>query len=73
MVLKLRLMVKRILRKCKYLPDQQEGPVYLVLRQAEALGRAERPRLQRGSPLRRLAPGSDAAPRGRLSKARGLD
>ncbi len=37
---KLRLMVKRILRKYKYPPDQQEGAVELVLRQAEALGEA---------------------------------
>lgn len=29
-------MVKRILRKYKYPPDQQEGAVELVLRQAEA-------------------------------------
>ncbi|CAJ0880187.1 type I restriction endonuclease subunit R [Ralstonia flatus] len=37
---KLRLMVKRILRKYKYPPDQQEGAVELVLQQAEALGEA---------------------------------
>ena len=37
---KLRLMVKRILRKYKYPPDQQEAAVELVLRQAEALGEA---------------------------------
>lgn len=35
---KLRLMVKRILRKYKYPPDQQEAAVALVLQQAEALG-----------------------------------
>ena len=35
---KLRLMVKRILRKYKYPPDQQEAAVTLVLQQAEALG-----------------------------------
>ena len=35
---KLRLMVKRILRKHKYSPDQQEGAVELVLQQAEELG-----------------------------------
>ena len=35
---KLRLMVKRILRKYKYPPDQQEGTVELVLQQAKALG-----------------------------------
>ncbi len=35
---KLRLMVKRILRKYKYPPDQQEAAVELVLQQAEALG-----------------------------------
>ena len=35
---KLRLMVKRILRKYKYPPDQQDAAVELVLRQAEALG-----------------------------------
>ena len=34
----LRLMVKRILRKYKYPPDQQEGAVELVLQQAEELG-----------------------------------
>jgi len=34
----LRLMVKRILRKHKYSPDQQEGTVELVLQQAEELG-----------------------------------
>jgi type I restriction enzyme R subunit len=37
---KLRLMVKRILRKYKYPPDQQEAAVELVLQQAEALGEA---------------------------------
>ena len=37
---RLHLMVKRILRKCKYPPDQQEAAVELVLRQAEALGEA---------------------------------
>ena len=36
----LRLMVKRILRKYKYPPDQQDAAVELVLRQAEALGEA---------------------------------
>jgi type I restriction enzyme R subunit len=36
---KLRLMVKRILRKYKYPPDQQEGAVELV-QQAKALGEA---------------------------------
>ena len=35
---RLRLMVKRILRKYRYPPDQQEAAVDLVLRQAEALG-----------------------------------
>ena len=35
---KLRLMVKRILRKYKYPPDQQEAAVELVLQQARALG-----------------------------------
>jgi type I restriction enzyme, R subunit len=35
---KLRLMVKRILRKYKYPPDQQDAAVELVLRQAEVLG-----------------------------------
>jgi type I restriction enzyme, R subunit len=35
---KLRLMVKRILRKYKYPPDQQDGAVELVLAQAKALG-----------------------------------
>ncbi len=37
---KLRLMVKRILRKYKYPPDQQDGAVELVLRQAKTLGEA---------------------------------
>ena len=37
---KLRLMVKRILRKYKYPPDQQEEAVELVLAQAKALGDA---------------------------------
>ena len=36
----LRLMVRRILRKYKYPPDQQDAAVELVLRQAEALGEA---------------------------------
>jgi type I restriction enzyme R subunit len=36
----LRLMVKRVLRKYKYPPDQQEPAVELVLKQAEALGEA---------------------------------
>lgn len=35
---KLRLMVKRILRKYKYPPDQENAAVELVLQQAEALG-----------------------------------
>ena len=35
---KLRLMVKRILRKYKYPPDQQEAAVELVLQQAEVIG-----------------------------------
>ena len=34
----LRLMVKRVLRKYKYPPDQQELAIELVLKQAEALG-----------------------------------
>lgn len=34
----LRLMVKRILRKYKYPPDQAEEAIQLVLQQAEALG-----------------------------------
>jgi type I restriction enzyme R subunit len=37
---KLRLMVKRILRKYKYPPDQQDAAVELVLQQAQALGQA---------------------------------
>ena len=37
---KLRLMVKRILRKYKYPPDQEEAAVELVLRQVQALGDA---------------------------------
>jgi type I restriction enzyme R subunit len=40
---KLRLMVKRILRKYKYPPDQQEAAVELVLQQAQALGEAWMP------------------------------
>lgn len=35
---KLRLMVKRILRKYKYPPDQQDSAIELVLQQAQALG-----------------------------------
>ncbi len=35
---KLRLMVKRILRKYKYPPDQQEAAITLVLQQAEVMG-----------------------------------
>ncbi|KFB68173.1 type I restriction endonuclease subunit R [Candidatus Accumulibacter vicinus] len=35
---RLRLMVRRILRKYKYPPDQQEAAIELVLRQAEVLG-----------------------------------
>lgn len=37
---KLRIMVKRILKKNKYPPDQQDGAVELVLQQMEALGDA---------------------------------
>ena len=37
---KLRLMVRRILRKYKYPPDQQDAAVELVLQQAQALGEA---------------------------------
>ncbi|MCX4156302.1 MULTISPECIES: type I restriction endonuclease subunit R [Paraburkholderia] len=37
---RLRLMVKRILRKYKYPPDQQDSAVELVLQQAQALGEA---------------------------------
>lgn len=37
---KLRLMVKRILRKYRYPPDQQDAAVDLVLEQARALGEA---------------------------------
>ncbi|MEX8494541.1 type I restriction endonuclease subunit R [Sphaerotilus sp.] len=37
---KLRLMVKRILRKYKYPPDQQDAAVELVLQQAKVLGDA---------------------------------
>ena len=37
---KLRLMVKRVLKKYKYPPDQQEGAVQLILEQAQALGEA---------------------------------
>jgi type I restriction enzyme R subunit len=35
---KLRLMVKRILRKYKYPPDQQEAAIELVLQQAKVIG-----------------------------------
>jgi type I restriction enzyme R subunit len=35
---KLRLMVKRILKKYKYPPDQAETAVELVLEQAQSLG-----------------------------------
>jgi type I restriction enzyme R subunit len=34
----LRLMVKRILKKYKYPPDQEQEAVKLVLEQVEALG-----------------------------------
>ncbi len=37
---KLRIMVKRILKKYKYPPDQQAAAIELVLQQAEALGEA---------------------------------
>ena len=37
---KLRLMVKRILRKYRYPPDQEKAAVELILQQAEALGEA---------------------------------
>jgi type I restriction enzyme R subunit len=37
---KLRLMVKRILKKYKYPPDQQDAAVQLILEQAQALGEA---------------------------------
>jgi type I restriction enzyme, R subunit len=37
---KLRLMVKRILRKYKYPPDQQDAAVELVLQQAKVMGEA---------------------------------
>lgn len=37
---RLRLMVKRILRKYKYPPDQQDAAVELVLEQAQAFGEA---------------------------------
>jgi type I restriction enzyme R subunit len=37
---RLRIMVKRILRKYKYPPDQQEAAIELVLEQAEAIGEA---------------------------------
>ena len=37
---KLRLMVKRILKKYKYPPDQKDGAVQLILEQAQALGEA---------------------------------
>ena len=39
---KLRLLVKRILRKYKYPPDQQEVAVELVLQQAKAIGEMSR-------------------------------
>lgn len=37
---KLRILVKRILRKYKYPPDQQDGAVEFVLQQAQELGEA---------------------------------
>ena len=37
---KLRLMVKRILRKYKYPPDQQDAAVELVLQQAKVFAEA---------------------------------
>jgi type I restriction enzyme R subunit len=37
---KLRLMVKRILRKYRYPPDQEKAAVALILQQAESLGEA---------------------------------
>ncbi len=37
---KLRLMVKRILRKYRYPPDQQDAAMEVVLQQAKALGEA---------------------------------
>lgn len=37
---KLRILVKRILRKYKYPPDQAEGAIDIVLRQAQELGEA---------------------------------
>ena len=37
---KLRLMVRRVLKKYKYPPDQQDGAVQLILEQAQALGEA---------------------------------
>jgi len=37
---RLRVLVKRILRKYKYPPDQQEAAIELVLKQAEAIGEA---------------------------------
>ena len=37
---KLRLMVKRVLKKYKYPPDQQDAAVQLILEQAQALGEA---------------------------------
>ena len=39
---KLRLMVKRMLRRYKYPPDQQDAAVELVLHQAKALGETGR-------------------------------
>jgi type I restriction enzyme, R subunit len=37
---KLRILVRRILRKYKYPPDQTDGAVEFVLQQAQALGEA---------------------------------
>jgi type I restriction enzyme, R subunit len=37
---RLRLMVKRILRKYKYPPDEEDAAVQLVLQQVHALGEA---------------------------------
>jgi type I restriction enzyme R subunit len=37
---KLRLMLKRVLKKYKYPPDQHDAAVQLILKQAQALGEA---------------------------------
>ena len=47
---KLRLMVKRVLKKYKYPPDQQDGAVQLILEQAQALRWVRRGRFKAWAP-----------------------